>query len=63
MPYLFTLHQGVIPPSGSAVVSLPIPRNENYVGLEVHLQAVIGEKLSPPKEIRLTNRDILTLVE
>ena len=45
------------------MVTIPIPRNENYLGLEVHLQAVIGERLSPPKDILLTNRDILTLVE
>jgi agmatine/peptidylarginine deiminase len=60
--YLFTLVQGVVPPSGVAELSLPIPRKEAYLGTEIHLQAVAGSDFSPG-EAHLTNREILTIVE
>ncbi|MHC4944957.1 MAG: hypothetical protein ACYTG7_18230 [Planctomycetota bacterium] len=63
LDYLFFLEKGVIPPSGWVRYDLPIPRNDALLGLEVHLQAVTGEKVIPPQDAQLTNREILTIEE
>jgi hypothetical protein len=61
--YLFFLSQGVILPTGSVRIELPIPRDEALLGLEVHLQAFTGKKVMPPQDAHFTNREILTIVE
>jgi hypothetical protein len=60
--YLFVLYQGTVPPSGLVELPLTLPREEEYLGLEVHLQAVVGEMIKP-QSAKLTNREILTFVE
>jgi len=60
--HLFNVGQGVVPPSGLVELNLLIPHNNDFVGLEIHLQAVTGETLAPAKA-NLTNREILTVVD
>ena len=63
LAHLFILGQGVVPSSGLVEYGLPIPRNDALLGLEIHLQALTGEKLTPPQDAQFTNREILILVE
>ncbi|MHC4945442.1 MAG: agmatine deiminase family protein [Planctomycetota bacterium] len=60
--YLFYFWHGVIPSSGIEELSLYIPQIPEYAGFEVHLQAVKGKALTPSQS-KLTNREILTLIE
>jgi len=47
---------------GVVEVLLSIPHNDDIVGIEIHLQAVTGEKILPSMA-QLTNREIVTVVE
>jgi agmatine/peptidylarginine deiminase len=60
--YMFILGQGIIPTGGFVEFDLLIPRNEDLIGYELHLQAAVGVELSPGHAF-LTNREILPLVE
>jgi len=60
--HLFILGQGVFPVSDQVEFDLLIPRDEAFLGLEVHLQALVGEKIVPPKNAHFTNREILTIM-
>jgi agmatine/peptidylarginine deiminase len=60
--WLFYVYQNVIPAGGSADLWFPLPRDPAYDGIEIHLQAVVGEALKVGKA-QLTNREVLTLVE
>jgi len=60
--FLFNVSQGVIPVSGVEELLLSIPHNDDIVGIEIHLQAVTGEKILPSMA-QLTNREIVTVVE
>lgn len=58
--YMFSLWQGVIPGSGTATLTFRVPDASDLAGIEVHVQAVVGEALTPSQS-QLTNREVLTL--
>ncbi|MFH2002418.1 MAG: hypothetical protein ABIK28_22285, partial [Planctomycetota bacterium] len=60
--WLFYIYMGILPGSGEMEFIASIPRDESLVGLEVHLQAVTGEKIEYGKS-HLTNREIMTITE
>jgi hypothetical protein len=60
--YFFILDQGVIPVTGVVEKALYIPRDPDYLDMEIHLQAVVGEKFTP-SQASLTNREILRIQE
>jgi hypothetical protein len=41
----------------------PVPQDEVFLGLEVHLQVLTGTEVMPPEDAQFTNREILTIVE
>ena len=59
---LYFLSQGMMHPSGAYEVPITIPREEEYLGFEVHLQAVIGDSIFPLHKVELTNRQVMTFV-
>ena len=61
--HLFVLDRGVVRASGVVSYDLPVPPDEALLGHEIHLQALIGDKVSPPMGVRFTNREIVTVVE
>jgi hypothetical protein len=61
--YLLMMGKGVMPPSARMVFELHIPRDETLLGLEIHLQALMGTKVMPPQDAQFTNREILTIVK
>jgi hypothetical protein len=61
--YLLLIGKGVMPPSERMRFDLFIPRDETLLGLEIHLQALMGKTVIPPKYAQFTNREILTIVE
>jgi hypothetical protein len=62
LDYFFILQTGVIPPAGSVEYILSIPREDTFLKMEAHLQAVTGEQLFPYADnAQFTNRQILTV--
>jgi hypothetical protein len=60
--WMFTLAAGTLPPEGLVSMDLPIPRDEAFLGLEIHFQGLVGTALEPLSS-DLTNREIMRLVE
>lgn len=61
LTFMIILQTGEIPPSGMIEYSLPIPREETFLNLELHFQAILGEQIFPLVNAGLTNREIVKI--